>query len=266
MMSGRCWSAWRGAAERHGAQQGAAGGPGVAAGSGELKLLHPRRPTGGWRICSCRTSALLSCKQPIAYPLPVCANTLRQPACLACLACHPCRNVNALAARWEDLRQGHTTFAAVSRTASGGVAGARAGAGAGALAAQPQRRRLVRAGAVGSGGGRLTLDSAAGSRDVIDLLDSPSPAGRWPSAAATTEEELAWQAMEAAMAAEGAGQQQQPQRRRSGSDRWESTWLLFTPPQSGCPALCHAHAFVCYGLRGMWFGSECVFLLLLVWL
>ncbi|KAL4423312.1 hypothetical protein ABPG77_006107 [Micractinium sp. CCAP 211/92] len=127
------------------------------------------------------------------------------------------RDVAALAASWDDLRQGSTTFAELRRSASGG-------SGRAAAEAQPPRRRLVRAGALAgssSGGRRGAAPGAASSADVVDLLDSPSPgllrsgrAGRSPAgAAAAADEELAWQAMQAALE-EGAGQQRQRGRAR----------------------------------------------------
>lgn len=125
-----------------------------------------------------------------------------QPISLCC----PCvyRQVNLLAANWDALRQGSTTFDALRRSASAGSSGAAATA----ARAQPQRRRLVRAAELGGGG-----SGQAGGGDgveVVDLLDSPSP-GRAP-AAGDADEALAWQALQDALSP-----QQQQRQRRSGS-------------------------------------------------
>ncbi len=154
---------------------------------------------------------------------PRCGPSLKTSAAVA--ACPTCRQVNALAASWEDLRQGTTSFAAVRRAASGGSSGAAAAAG------QPQRRRLVRAGALDGGSGQLggsagSLGAAAGggrsAEDVISLLDdSPLPGRRLsgrqqPRAAgpaAGADEQRSWGALAAAVG-DGAAE-----RRRSGGSR-----------------------------------------------
>lgn len=144
------------------------------------------------------------------------------PAALATLLpLLPGRNVAALAASWDDLRQGSTTFAELRRSGSAG-----SGRSSGAAApAQPPRRRLVRAGALGGsadgGGGGSAAGRAASTDEIVDLLDSPSPgllrSGRAGAAAAgaaaANDEQLAWQAMQAALE-EGGDQQRQRGRAR----------------------------------------------------
>ncbi len=147
-----------------------------------------------------------------------------------------CRDVSVITRNWEDLRRGNTTFAAVRRTTSTGAGGSGSTAAAAAQGGQPQqqqqrrRRRLVRAGeAAGqvraAGGGGDTTAGAGHAFDVVDLLSSPSPfpgsrraVGGSP-VAPTAEEELAWQAMEAALGKTPSRQQQQRQRQSGSGSR-----------------------------------------------